>query len=136
MCSFKHLNFAKIKKIKKTDFDQHLECKAPKHCSKYTTILHNTAFNTPHHIITHPSTHAPPHAPTHARPSWPINQKPNPIPAEEYTLGLHDTAAELVNLPFYRTRVRSDLPGYLSDSEADGVSVINWYHRQFRDAAR
>ena len=33
-------------------------------------------------------------------------------------------------------RVRSDLPGYLSDSEADGVSVINWYHRQFRDAAR
>ena len=32
-------------------------------------------------------------------------------------------------------RVRSDLPGYLSDSEADGVSVINWYHRQFRDAA-
>jgi hypothetical protein len=33
-------------------------------------------------------------------------------------------------------RVRSDLPGYLSDSEADGVSVINWYHRQFKDAAR
>jgi hypothetical protein len=28
------------------------------------------------------------------------------------------------------------LPGYLSDSEADGVSVINWYHRQFRDAAK
>ena len=27
------------------------------------------------------------------------------------------------------------MPGYLSDSEADGVSVINWYHRQFRDAA-
>ena len=33
-------------------------------------------------------------------------------------------------------RVRSDLPGYLSDSEADGVSVINWYHRQFKDAAK
>ena len=32
--------------------------------------------------------------------------------------------------------MRSDLPGYLSDSEADGVSVINWYHRQFRDAAK
>ena len=28
------------------------------------------------------------------------------------------------------------MPGYLSDSEADGVSVINWYHRQFKDAAR
>ena len=38
--------------------------------------------------------------------------------------------------PLLWTRVRSDLPGYLSDSEADGVSVINWYHRQFRDAAR
>lgn len=31
--------------------------------------------------------------------------------------------------PLLWTRVRSDLPGYLSDSEADGVSVINWYHR-------
>ena len=38
--------------------------------------------------------------------------------------------------PLLWTRVRSDLPGYLSDSEADGVSVINWYHRQFRDAAK
>ena len=28
------------------------------------------------------------------------------------------------------------MPGYLSDSEADGVSVINWYHRQFKDAAK
>ena len=37
--------------------------------------------------------------------------------------------------PLLWTRVRSDLPGYLSDSEADGVSVINWYHRQFKDAA-
>ena len=38
--------------------------------------------------------------------------------------------------PLLWTRVRSDLPGYLSDSEADGVRVINWYHRQFRDAAK
>ena len=37
--------------------------------------------------------------------------------------------------PLLWTRVRSDLPGYLSDSEADGVSVINWYHRQFKEAA-
>ena len=38
--------------------------------------------------------------------------------------------------PLLWTRVRSDLPGYLSDSEADGVNVINWYHRQFIDAAK
>ena len=39
--------------------------------------------------------------------------------------------------PFHSLfRVRSDLPGYLSDSEADGVCVINWYHRQFKDAAK
>ena len=38
--------------------------------------------------------------------------------------------------PLLWTRVRSDLPGYLSDSEADGVRVVNWYHRQFKDAAR
>ena len=29
--------------------------------------------------------------------------------------------------PLLWTRVRSDLPGYLADSEADGVCVINWY---------
>ena len=28
------------------------------------------------------------------------------------------------------------MPGYLSDSEADGVCVINWYHRQFKLAAK
>ena len=28
--------------------------------------------------------------------------------------------------PLLWTRVRSDLPGYLADSEADGVCVINW----------
>ena len=38
--------------------------------------------------------------------------------------------------PLLWTRVRSDLPGYLTDSEADGVSVINWYHKQFRAAAK
>ena len=34
--------------------------------------------------------------------------------------------------PLLWTRLRGDLPGYLADSEADGVIVINWYHRQFR----
>ena len=34
--------------------------------------------------------------------------------------------------PILWTQVKSDLPGYLSDSQADGVIVLNWYHRQFR----
>ena len=34
--------------------------------------------------------------------------------------------------PLLWTRLRADLPDYLTDSEADGVVVINWYHRQFR----
>ncbi|XP_050546334.1 NACHT and WD repeat domain-containing protein 2 isoform X3 [Daktulosphaira vitifoliae] len=38
--------------------------------------------------------------------------------------------------PLLWTRIRNDLPNYLSEREADGVSVLNWYHRQFRDAAR
>jgi len=38
--------------------------------------------------------------------------------------------------PLLWTRVRSDLPGYLADSEADGVCVINWYHKQFKIAAK
>ena len=38
--------------------------------------------------------------------------------------------------PLLWTRVKSDLPGYLSDSEADGVCVINWYHKQFKIAAK
>ncbi|XP_076047272.1 NACHT and WD repeat domain-containing protein 2 [Oratosquilla oratoria] len=38
--------------------------------------------------------------------------------------------------PLLWTRIRNDLPSYLSDSEADGVSVINWYHRQFKEAAK
>ena len=37
--------------------------------------------------------------------------------------------------PLLWTRLRGDLPGYLADSEADGVIVINWYHRQFRSMA-
>ena len=36
--------------------------------------------------------------------------------------------------PLLWTRVRSDLPGYLADSEADGVCVINYYHKQFKQA--
>ena len=38
--------------------------------------------------------------------------------------------------PLLWTRIRNDLPGYLSEREADGVNVINWYHRQFIDASR
>ena len=38
--------------------------------------------------------------------------------------------------PLLWTRVRSDLPGYLADREADGVSVINWYHKTFKIAAK
>ena len=34
--------------------------------------------------------------------------------------------------PLLWARLRADLPDYLTDSEADGVIVINWYHRQFR----
>ena len=34
------------------------------------------------------------HAPTHARPSWPVNQNPDPTPPEEYISGLHHTAAQ------------------------------------------
>ncbi|KAJ8313494.1 hypothetical protein KUTeg_008055 [Tegillarca granosa] len=37
--------------------------------------------------------------------------------------------------PLLWTRIRSDLPGYLSEREADGVNVIGWYHRQFIEAA-
>lgn len=38
--------------------------------------------------------------------------------------------------PLLWTRIRSDLPSYLSEREADGVNVVNWYHRQFIEAAR
>lgn len=38
--------------------------------------------------------------------------------------------------PLLWTRIRNDLPNYLSEREADGVNVMSWYHRQFRDTAR
>ncbi len=38
--------------------------------------------------------------------------------------------------PLLWTRLRADLPGYLADNDADGVVVINWYHRQFRSVKR
>ncbi|KAL8578633.1 hypothetical protein ACOMHN_007091 [Nucella lapillus] len=38
--------------------------------------------------------------------------------------------------PLLWTRIRTDLPKYLSEREAGGVNVIGWYHRQFLDAAR
>jgi len=31
--------------------------------------------------------------------------------------------------PLLWTRIKNDLPNYLSEREADGVSVQNWYHR-------
>ena len=37
--------------------------------------------------------------------------------------------------PLLWTRLRSDLPGHLVDSEAGGLTVTNWNHRQFREAA-
>ena len=38
--------------------------------------------------------------------------------------------------PLLWTRVRTDLPGYLADSEADEVSVVNYYHKLFKQAAK
>ncbi|XP_034486259.1 NACHT and WD repeat domain-containing protein 2 [Drosophila innubila] len=38
--------------------------------------------------------------------------------------------------PLLWTRIRNDLPNYLSEREADGVNVMNWYHRQFKDTAK
>ncbi|XP_060597437.1 NACHT and WD repeat domain-containing protein 2-like [Ruditapes philippinarum] len=38
--------------------------------------------------------------------------------------------------PLLWTRIRSDLPSYLSEREADGANVVNWYHRQFIEAAK
>ncbi|VDK17375.1 unnamed protein product [Anisakis simplex] len=37
--------------------------------------------------------------------------------------------------PLLWSRIRADLPGYLSERAADGVIVLNWYHEQFRTAA-
>lgn len=38
--------------------------------------------------------------------------------------------------PLLWTRIRNDMSGYLSEREADGVSVVGWYHRQFFDACK
>uniref|UniRef100_A0A915AEJ3 WD_REPEATS_REGION domain-containing protein n=2 Tax=Parascaris univalens TaxID=6257 RepID=A0A915AEJ3_PARUN len=37
--------------------------------------------------------------------------------------------------PLLWSRIRADLPGYLSERAADGVIVLNWYHEQFRTTA-
>ncbi|KAK3084596.1 hypothetical protein FSP39_016054 [Pinctada imbricata] len=38
--------------------------------------------------------------------------------------------------PLLLVRLRTDLQQYLVEREADGVRVMNWYHRQFIEAAR
>lgn len=38
--------------------------------------------------------------------------------------------------PLLWTRIRSDLPDYLSERDADGTFVVNWHHGQFRDATQ
>ncbi|ELT99708.1 hypothetical protein CAPTEDRAFT_120102, partial [Capitella teleta] len=38
--------------------------------------------------------------------------------------------------PLLWTRIRSDLPHYFSEREADGINVIFWYHRQFIEASK
>ncbi|CAF2694205.1 unnamed protein product [Rotaria sp. Silwood2] len=35
--------------------------------------------------------------------------------------------------PLLWTRIRNDVPNYLVEREADGVSVVSWYHRQFAE---
>ena len=42
----------------------------------------------------HASTHAPMPCTTHARPSLPIDPRPNPAPPNQYPSALHDTAAQ------------------------------------------
>ncbi len=37
--------------------------------------------------------------------------------------------------PLLWTRIRSEIPDYLSEREADGMTVVSWYHRQFIDVA-
>ncbi|CAM4872504.1 unnamed protein product [Rotaria socialis] len=37
--------------------------------------------------------------------------------------------------PLLWTRIRNDLPNYLVEREADGVSVVCWYHRQFAEVS-
>ncbi|KAK2159829.1 hypothetical protein LSH36_145g04079 [Paralvinella palmiformis] len=38
--------------------------------------------------------------------------------------------------PLVWTRLRSEIPNYLTEREADGVTVIKWYHRQFDEVAK
>jgi hypothetical protein len=38
--------------------------------------------------------------------------------------------------PLLWTRIRSDMPGYLSERQADDINVIDWYHRQFIEASK
>jgi hypothetical protein len=33
--------------------------------------------------------------------------------------------------PLLWTRIKADVPAYLSEREADGISVVFWFHRQF-----
>ena len=35
--------------------------------------------------------------------------------------------------PLLWTRIRNDVPNYLVEREAEGVSVVSWYHRQFAE---
>lgn len=35
--------------------------------------------------------------------------------------------------PLLWTRIRNDVPNYLVEREAEGVSVVTWYHRQFAE---
>ena len=37
--------------------------------------------------------------------------------------------------PLLWTRVRNDMPHYIAEREADDVTVIDWYHRQFTETA-
>lgn len=36
--------------------------------------------------------------------------------------------------PLLWTRIRGDMPDYLIEREADGINVVNWYHRQFTES--
>ncbi|UJR21317.1 hypothetical protein I4U23_024408 [Adineta vaga] len=37
--------------------------------------------------------------------------------------------------PLLWTRIRNDVPNYLVEREAEGVSVVSWYHRQFAEVS-
>ena len=48
-------------------------------------------------------------------------------PALSLTMGAYNALS-----CFHLCLLRSDLPDYLADTEADGVMVLTWRHRQFR----